>query len=1259
MPKPLIYSTSTEGHQNPIQPLRTGWQGVDAPSLIGTIRLPGNGSDHFHPTIWSRAVALDRRIADWNLSPNAAAFWSRLDPAQGDSEICDWITLHRGLGAYVQYVRRASLVRQGEEHWLQDWADGTPGQRERVPADLGQALGLADGEVIEALFHRIGKDNYLLLALGIPESVRRRFDLQLLDFLPLHSGFHARFDGDLWKQVRGDWYDPDRRRMVPFVQEDQKSEIRQSLAKAVERLPALRGIANWFPEATDAPGRLPFHWVVLKDSPGEKFALRMPADYANLAWDGPAPAPANADFLPLNATRGDSIRWNSAGGPREYPVQWIALEALFPPIAADPYNPIAPTLEEGQAGRSEPAIGPDACRWAQHATRFRAVSELACRIEGAEMPLPVISQDRATLAQALSFEFHGPHGSARRTLTASFRREEDGTLGSVRRLRDRQRAMALALFPNFAGEGWTHYWLHVGLWEGPEGLDLRPVFAEGPGGPLGLARDCKVLHYFKDGRPLALEFLDGPGHAARGVLLCPAPVALERPSAQEELSLAIDLGSSNTTMAYRIGAAGTGTSRLVSFDLRGLYQDEPLVFLDPRPEVAPGLGGNAEAADLGRLRPFGPPSQGKGKLRLLEQHLETTFMGNPRFRTYGQGHGRVIRAGYDENAKGEVRGYGRSAWWFVDRKPELGFPEREKDPTFMKIPTLAGHWSSNHGNVDAFTELLPLLELPAGATIKNQEPLFQSVFGKPMAGSGHWNLLTREIKWVWGDPQGQNNFKRAYLRELKILACAVLSQERERVFNPDRVKLILTHPEGQTLQLNDLKSNGALGNPGSITLISESRANHVYFKNNVQAAEVNDPFVFNLLMDMGGGTTDFSLLQQNDLKAYDSLGEVRDGNRVRFVGGQSLLACLARTPVPQAKDEPQGGRVQPVEAEFQSLSQFLWTHCTKDWAAPPSQAEAPGRQNQLAMLLESNWEEIHPLDNKGVRFKLFLLAYGVAYYGAQIVLHHLRPLLQADPGRERSIRVRPWLPGSGWRMMRFAAGRNHADWKYPTQFQFMKPILELAFTQARKDAHMAKEIDGHNFRIQIDDPAGGTLPHFADGIAKASVALGAALPEATLEQSEAELSVPFGFNIDAIAGGGAFAYPAWKTHAPRENDQAMGLWRDQLLKAYGPGHTIYGEMGVNDAWQDLVHPYQPFLDAKWRDGLGIPLELQRVLDDERSATRLKLIHQRALNELREAVSGEVGAITKPPLAIYLQAFLGHLFCPDWADYDRLANDPWG
>jgi hypothetical protein len=243
-------------------------------------------------------------------------------------------------------------------------------------------------------------------------------------------------------------------------------------------------------------------------------------------------------------------------------------------------------------------------------------------------------------------------------------------------------------------------------------------------------------------------------------------------------------------------------------------------------------------------------------------------------------------------------------------------------------------------------------------------------------------------------------------------------------------------------------------------------------------------------------------------------------------------------------------------------------------------------------------------------------------------------------------------------MMRFAAGKNDTEWTYPVQFGFMKPILQLAFTQARIDAHMDRDQDGYRFEIQIDDPTGGEMPRFKDGIAKASVALGAALPDAARVHSGAALTVPFGFNANPAKSGEDLSYPSWDTHSAHENDEALGIWKTQFEEAYGPGCALFGDSGVEDAWIGMVHPYQPFQNPSWGAGLHAPKEIQNLFNDQAAMKRLKVVHQRALRELGDVVSQPLDAITKPPLAIYLQAFLGHLFCPDWGDYSLLANDPW-
>lgn len=166
--------------------------------------------------------------------------------------------------------------------------------------------------------------------------------------------------------------------------------------------------------------------------------------------------------------------------------------------------------------------------------------------------------------------------------------------------------------------------------------------------------------------------------------------------------------------------------------------------------------------------------------------------------------------------------------------------------------------------------------------------------------------------------------------------------------------------------------------------------------------------------------------------------------------------------------------------------------------------------------------------------------------------------------------------------------------------------------------------------------------HFENGIAKASVALGALQVDTTRPQATGDLSVPFGFNIGSPGAETEEAYAPGLLMSPSGMTTPWRPWQRQLFSTYPHGHDIYGNSGIEQAWSGMVHPFKDFTIERERESLGIPRDIQQTLDDD--AMQLKLVHQRALNELRETVSEPLDAI-EPPLAIYLQAFLGHLFCP--------------
>lgn len=191
-----------------------------------------------------------------------------------------------------------------------------------------------------------------------------------------------------------------------------------------------------------------------------------------------------------------------------------------------------------------------------------------------------------------------------------------------------------------------------------------------------------------------------------------------------------------------------------------------------------------------------------------------------------------------------------------------------------------------------------------------------------------------------------DNYKRAYLRELKILACAVVSQVEQKVFDPDRVPLVLTHPEGMTHDCRTSEPATPWGDAASISLVSESRANHHYFEKWVQSLDAANPFVFNLLMDMGGGTTDFSLLHKNELKAYDSLGEIRSNNRIRFVGASPCWPAWPGPPCPTGHGNLGSTTVETLRVRPAPLrTSYGLTAIEPGPASPAAGRPSPARAN--------------------------------------------------------------------------------------------------------------------------------------------------------------------------------------------------------------------------------------------------------------------------------------------------------------------------
>ncbi|WP_148300347.1 hypothetical protein [Holophaga foetida] len=1151
-----------------------------------------------------------------------------------DPDLRAWLAIHRALGTTPSpQISTGCFSREGEDYFLQ-WEET---KKTSLPRALGDVLGLAPGERLALFFYAPSSGNCagerLLLGVGIPAEAKKSMNIQALDFVPMQPRAFSRDLGGLWDAASRvvDFITPEGD-LIPWSDKEwDRADHLSSLVRRLDAQDGLKPLARMLrrfadqeqirldgaaPEDTHPLDRVPYL------QKGEKKVYLRLEGRSPLAlnWLKDRPSPTGADFLG-EGDCGDMIR---VGG-QEVSATWMDIHTLFPvqvldfhvtSAQSDSARRQALTPIRGRQFEAYVPVVPEAFNW---------IDESILRTWGGSLKP---AQDGQSLELTCDLVAKRTYGGKAEDLPLRFsicypRLETGDTKSGAVGLAARRAAMTLGYFPRFKSdeEKWDNYFLHVADWKNLEGFQLLAHGVSKVSGysVIPVSEDGPSIHRMKF-RPIYFELRQGKNSLGGFV---PSYQELRTAGPTSEVRLAIDLGSANTTLAVDWNEYSNDPA-LVDMDIRELYAPCPLVDYGSENGVQICLTAGSEAEAL------------------LKSRIQASREGGPRYSSFGIPHLRTQRINRPaEVPQAEMAGFQGSPWikeafGQSSLKPDL----INTDKRYQSMPTQAAKWVPTPETFQAFQELMPILERGVASSPSG----LASILGRPTREGAEWRLV-QNIKWdVWGGTSGLN-LKATYLYEILVLACASISWKARVVVDPDQVKLTVTYPYGQKARLEKSLASEL---PFKIfQTVSESEANHRYYARKALQKLEENVSAFTLIMDMGGSTTDFSLLHGGELKAYASLGQVDASGRRRFYGGLGLVDLMNSMPADGGFSKRDANGIWAYSA----LSEAGLTQ--------PS-LEAETRREGIAALLNARLPEMQ-LDSQDMRIKLYLMAYAVCYFGAQLVLHHLA---KTATSRTEHIKVSLWLPGSGWKLLRLAEGVRDADWTELKQFQTLQRVFHLAFEEAAKAGGF------ENLQLEVLNPEIQIPNHRT--VAKSSVALGALMPQGGLK--DGARSVPFGISFgeaDQALSSKSPIYGDWVDGEDSESpvDQPLAAW----FRAYEESGADINKDGGH-VWASLKHPFQCF-------GSGapeLPGRLFRLLGDEklrdrflargeklgesRFQTLLKESHRLAVMELWEEMKKIQNrpdmAKQRSPLGIYLESLNYFVFQQGDSVSSQVGKDAW-
>ena len=411
--------------------------------------------------------------------------------------------------------------------------------------------------------------------------------------------------------------------------------------------------------------------------------------------------------------------------------------------------------------------------------------------------------------------------------------------------------------------------------------------------------------------------------------------------------------------------------------------------------------------------------------------------------------------------------------------------------------------------------------------------------------------------------------------------------------------------------------------PFTPRFVSESAANWNYFES-AGAANARLDNCFTLVMDMGGGTTDYSLLYKKELLAFDSLGS-QQGVIRKFFGGLVLPDLLSKMP-------KNIGHKKPSDPGYYPVSTLLAE--AHVWDTP----NADQRRGPIAAILNARMADIM-LPSMDLKIKLYLMFYSLCYYGSQQVLYHLRRIEKERSERFSDIDLNLWLPGSGWKLLRLLKQISNKEWTEAKQNSAIQKIFRIAFDLAKREAGRKELV------LKFNDPR-LQIPHF-ELVAKASVVLGALKDSDGQKNQETPKKIPIGFSLVQDAD---LLYADWEiNNLTPAGLQTLEKWINTAeKKRLGPGTWGDG----NTLWNDLMHPFH-WLRAEDVDSKE---QLLRLFDEDkglferftkgRYEDHLRAAHLAAVKGTWDKVKGlldthEQEPVLRSPLGTYFEEFNLH------------------
>ncbi len=563
----------------------------------------------------------------------------------------------------------------------------------------------------------------------------------------------------------------------------------------------------------------------------------------------------------------------------------------------------------------------------------------------------------------------------------------------------------------------------------------------------------------------------------------------------------------------------------------------------------------------------------------------------------------------------------------------LGLRDTEKD-TYV-FPTRALYLPGIGNKRELFKNFFPILSTGSinergGITARNHDS---------------WKFLLN-IKWQMSS--STTDF-RDYVAALLIIAHGQLSAERRALVRWENH--VITYPLSIRAGLTYFTQyvvNQLVVRNSQPAMCSESMANYLltannqYLKHNICQQDGE----YLLIMDMGGGTTDFSVASKWSVCSYDSLGPNNIASGYRNEAGffkhsfggnilEKMLMCFENTDKvsKSAKDffQKVNGEVSKTKRNPSGNLFDAGPDMTKDlWSKAAMQDE---------------WETLKLDDMVDLHVRVLVLFYLAFYYGSLQILGHATRSAQLTSEGIREIIIKKialHMPGDGWKIAKFI-GMNET-WQVKLFDLVFQQVVENYLEKGSEKlsgAHQVQEplgagVKGQNITIpEVSAPF--IFPEIKSG--KAFVSMGATLPRNDLSEKD-EPSKPSG----------------------QRNSPPTG--------AKGKGHPWHLQWDFNLTVEDLAefdpdsipNPFAWLLreDDAGKKQIGAVLDRlmpgrithRQAFEETNHKDALKAAHMQGLDTLQQELAAmrnkdnrddtrPVG--TKTPFVIYLEGFYNSYF----------------